>query len=112
MTKRNKKPKIKTKTIPESATVIRQTEDIAEAVFALQDRVMLEHPHAYGWCNEASAYSCGLDCKSSLKELLEAANGIRIASEKLQEMGEDETAKELEELAQELEDRAALVRGV
>ena len=112
MTRSNKRPKERTKTVPESATVIRQAEDIAEAVFTVQDRAVLEHPHAYGWCNEASAYACGLDRKSSLKQLLEAANGIRIASERLQEMGEDELAKELEELAEELENRAALVRGV
>jgi len=112
MAKSKKKPKEQTKKVPESATVIRQAENIAEAVFAVQDRAVLEHPHAYGWCNEASAYACGLDRKSGLKELLEAANGIRIASERLQEMGEDELAKELEELAEELENRAALVRGV
>ena len=112
MTRSNKRPKERTKTVPESATVIRQAEDIAKAVYAVQDRAMLDNPHAYGWCNEASAYACGLDHKSGLKQLLEAANGIRIASENLQEMGEDDPAKELEEIAEELENRAALVRGV
>jgi uncharacterized membrane protein len=112
MTRNNKKPKERTKTVPESATVIRQAKDIAEAVEGVQDRAMLDYPHAYGWCNEASACACGLDSKSTLNELLEAANGIRIASEKLQEMGENDPARELEELAQELENRAALVRGV
>jgi len=108
----NKKPKERTKTVPESATVIRQVKDIAEAVYAVQEHAAIDHPHAYGWCNEASAYMCDLDQKSNAHKLLSAVDGVRRASEELSAMGEDETAKELDELAQELENRAALVRGV